>query len=95
LNGVVSVDSSLSEDTKMAIDYYADARQIIDALVAEGLASQASGLLEVIAAGATSTEILMGVRWQLEQIDRAHKSTNPGTRSKIRELIAELNAALS
>lgn len=46
----------------MAFDYYAATRQIIDALASEGMGSEAKELRDVIAAGSTSTEILMGHR---------------------------------
>jgi hypothetical protein len=79
----------------MAIDYYAEAREIIDALRSEDLVSEAEDLREVMEAGATATEILMGVRWHLEQIDRANKTSNVVTKRKIRNLVQELNRVLA
>ena len=79
----------------MAIDYYEEARTIINSLEREGLRSEADAVREVMAAGATATEILMGVRWQLQQIERANKTANVVTKRRIRELLQELNKVLS
>ncbi len=79
----------------MARDFYAEAEQIADGLASEGLVGEADGLRSVIASGATATEILMGVRWHLQNIDRANKTTNLDIKRKVRDLIAELNKVLS
>jgi hypothetical protein len=79
----------------MARDFYDDAEQIAADLTAEGLVAEANGLRSVIASGATASEILMGVRWQLQNIDRANKTATLGTKRKVRELIAELNKVLA
>jgi hypothetical protein len=79
----------------MAIDYYEEARQIITALKSEGLLAEADAVREVMEAGVTATEILMGVRWQLKQIDGANKTANVVTKRKIRDLVEELNKVLS
>ena len=79
----------------MARDFYAETEQVIDALATEGLKEEADGLRNVMAGGATATEILMGVRWHLQNIDRSNRTVNLGTKRKVRELIAELNQVLS
>jgi hypothetical protein len=79
----------------MAIDYYAEADQIIRALTAEGFTADANSLRDAIKGGSIGTEILMGVRWHLKQIFSANKITNLTTKRKIRELVAELDRVLS
>jgi hypothetical protein len=79
----------------MAIDYYAEADQIINALNDEGRRAEADTLRDLIAAGSTATEIFMAIRWQLKQIDSANRITNLTTKAKIRDLVAELDRMLS
>jgi hypothetical protein len=79
----------------MSIDYYAQTRQIIDALAAEGLSSDGDALRDAIAAGSTGTEILMAVRWHLQQVDRSNKTSNVVTKRMIRELLDQLESLLS
>lgn len=75
-------------------DYYAEARAIADALVSEGLASDAEALRDAILAGATSTEILVRLRSVLRRFDRANKTSNLVTKRQIRSLLDGLNAVL-
>jgi hypothetical protein len=49
-------------------DYYADARALGAALRDHGLPEWAQRIDAVIEAGATGTEILMGLRWTLGQL---------------------------
>jgi hypothetical protein len=79
----------------MATDYYAVTNEIIVALEAEGLTSEATALRDVMEAGSTATEILMGIRWHLQKIDGANRTTNITTKRQIRELITELDRVLS
>ena len=79
----------------MARDFYAEAEEIAAALVADGLVDEAGSLRNVIASGATATEILMGMRWHLRNVDRANKTTNRDLERRVRELIAELDKVLS
>jgi len=79
----------------MATDYYAATTEIIDALVAEGLVSEATALRDVMEAGSTSTEILMGIRWHLQKIDGSNATANINTKRQIRDLIAALDHVLS
>jgi hypothetical protein len=79
----------------MARDFYAEAERIADDLTSEGLVAEADDLRNVIVTGSTATEILMGVRWHLQNIDRTNKTANVSTKRKIRELLAELNQVLA
>ena len=49
----------------MARDYYREAADIADLLEAKGLAEDSSALRLAMESGATATEILMALRWQL------------------------------
>jgi hypothetical protein len=74
----------------MPSDYYLEAGHIIDALVSEGMEWEATKLRDVIMAGSTSTEILMGMRWHLQEIDRANASKNAETKRRIKDLLGKL-----
>lgn len=79
----------------MSSDYYLEAGHIIDALVSEGMEWEATKLRDVITAGATSTEILMGMRWHLQEIDRANASKSVETTRRIKDLLGKLKATVS
>ena len=79
----------------MAIDYYAEADEVMNELDAEGLTVEAESLRNIIAGGSTATEILMGLRWELRQIDDANKVADMTAKRRIRKLIAELDRVLS
>jgi hypothetical protein len=79
----------------MSFDYYAEVRAIIDVLSKDGFTADASALREAIEAGSTANEILMAVRWHLQQFEDGNKPVNLGTKRRIRELIKELNKVLS
>ena len=79
----------------MSVDYYLEAGHIIDALMSEGMEWEATKLRDVITAGATSTEILMGMRWHLQEIDRASASKNAETKRRIKDLLGKLKTAVS
>ena len=51
----------------MARDYYAEARAICEELQAAGRDALAEDLLEALEGGSTATEILMGLRWNLQK----------------------------
>jgi hypothetical protein len=73
-----------------ARDYYALAGEIIDELTKEGLTAEAKALRNIIDEGSTGTEILMGMRWQLKQIESAGKASAQTAR-RIRELVSQLD----
>ena len=78
----------------MENDYDDQTEQIIDALKLEGLIAEASEVYRALRGGSSGTEVLMGVRWNLVQIDRANQPLNLVTRRKIQDLVAALNKAL-
>ncbi len=79
----------------MAIDYYANARRIIECLKAAGRKVDADSLIEVMAAGSTATEILMGLRWHLKRIDADGQPADLDCKQQIRTLISQLDKVLS
>ena len=52
----------------MARDYYAEARALAAKLTERGYGGWSEQLTGAIAAGATGTEIVMGLRWVLAQM---------------------------
>jgi hypothetical protein len=79
----------------MARDFYAEAERIAQGLHAEGLVNEAESLRGAIASGAIATEILMGIRWHLQGIERAKGVRDEATMRMVRELLAELDQVLS
>ncbi|ANM30463.1 hypothetical protein ABI59_14125 [Acidobacteria bacterium Mor1] len=51
----------------MARDYYAEAEVVCQDLERSGRPDLAQGLRDAKARGSTATEILMGLRWKLQQ----------------------------
>ena len=78
----------------MGYDHYAAARGLADRLAAEGQRAWAEKLVRVMAEGATGTEIFMGLRWRLQQLERRGDSLSDGAKERIGALLKELDAAL-
>jgi hypothetical protein len=76
-------------------DYYAMAREVASALRAEGLGDWGSRLEDAIAAGATSTEILMALRWHLRALRSNPVQLSPETERAVRQLLAVIEHALA
>jgi hypothetical protein len=79
----------------MGTDYYAETRRIAQELRDEGLLREAQELQDAMDRGATATEILMGVRWQLRQSDSANETRNFATKRSIQQLLSDLDRELS
>lgn len=75
----------------MTIDYYAEAREVARYLDEGGHATEARSVIESIETGATGTEILMALRWNLEQLERANLSLSHDIRSRIRNLVNNIS----
>jgi hypothetical protein len=69
----------------MTRDAYAEARDLGTALQRSGVEGWAEKLDGQVAAGSTATEILMGLRWVLEQLD-AVEDLEPALRRRARML---------
>ncbi|HEU0213517.1 MAG TPA: hypothetical protein VFR13_05480 [Jiangellaceae bacterium] len=74
----------------MARDYYAETRDLTAKLTWHGLGSWSQRLTDEMAAGATGTEIVMGLRWTLAQM----LETEPALQDDIREQAMYLHAGL-
>jgi hypothetical protein len=78
----------------MTVDYHAEAREIARSLDDEGYKGEAQSLRDAIDNGSTGTEILMGLRWNLQRIDQASLSISPGLRARARDLAGAIGKAL-
>lgn len=77
------------------MNYYNEAFVIADALAAEGLVTESKAIRDAIESSSTATEILMRLRWQMQQIHAAKKSLLLHSRRRIESLIAALDRELS
>jgi hypothetical protein len=73
-------------------DYLADARDLIASLKREHLDSVADGLASSIEKGATGTEIVMALRWQIAQLDLSKLTQD--SRQKAKSLLTCLELLL-
>ena len=74
----------------MARDYYADTRDPAAKLTERGLGPWSQRLTDEMAAGATGTEIVMGLRWTLAQM----LETEPALPDDLGEQATYLHAGL-
>ncbi len=77
------------------MNYYDEAFAIADALAAAGLVSESKAIRDAIESSSTATEILMRLRWQMQQIHAAKKSLFLDTPRRIESLISALDRELS
>src|SRR2546422_504384 len=70
----------IREATKMALDYYVETQGLIDALTRQGYVDDANGLKGAIEGGATANEILMAIRWGLQEFQRARHPVDAHTK---------------
>jgi hypothetical protein len=75
-------------------DYYAQARQLAEALQDEGLNKWAREILSSLEEGATATEILMSLRWKLSNFLSAPSGSEEVVAGATR-LYQKIDAALS
>lgn len=75
----------------MTRDFYGDARVVAVHLADAGLNEWATKLDDVLEGGATSTEILMGIRWNLRQLLAAGPDN---LRPELRDSAAEIANAI-
>jgi len=78
----------------MARDHYAEARNLAAKLAERGYGSWSRRLTEVIAAGATGTEIVMGLRWTLAQLLETEAALPAGLREEATDLHGALDRLL-
>jgi hypothetical protein len=78
----------------MAVDYYVIAHQISSNLLDENQEDWAQRIEDAIAHGSTGTEILMHLRWTLQQFKAAKVDCSSTTRRLVDELLCELKIVL-
>ena len=78
----------------MTRDIYYDAKQLAAKLENKGLKSEARSINEVISAGATGTEIMMGLRFHLQMILKKRILRSSELRNQIEDLAEAINAVL-
>lgn len=75
-------------------DYLAEVSRLMDALRVEGLKPEADQLQQCIEAGATGTEILMALRWNLQKMMQSSPSLSDVTKSRARQVLAGIDLLL-
>ena len=78
----------------MVADIYAEARSLERDLDARGMHEWSQRIEDVIAGGSTSTEILMGLRWTLDQLLNSLPNLDADVAGRIRQLLTALNELL-
>ncbi len=75
-------------------DYYKEARSLSEALKLEGEKKWAQLLIEKIEVGSTATEILMGLRWALQECLKNRDSKLGDIEKRILGLVSRIDGAL-
>ena len=78
----------------MPKQYWERAREIVAALRREGLNAEADVVDEAVTAACTGTELIVGVRWHLQQSGAAAKTINRDTRRAIDSLLQDIDMEL-
>jgi len=78
-----------------AYDYYGEARRVSTAMRSEGFERDAQALEDAIAAGFTSSEILMALRWHLDRFLAAKPDGSSTLRRSAKDLRNRIDAALA
>lgn len=78
----------------MTMDYYAEARAVARRLIDEGRRGEAQELEDAITTGSTGTEILMSLRWHLQQLEGVRGRLSTDTFIRIRSLADAIGSAL-
>ena len=75
-------------------DYYGAAKQIVANLTAAGDKNSADLITEKLEAGSTATEIIMGVRWAIQECLKTREKRMGDLDKKMVALIARIDGAL-
>jgi hypothetical protein len=78
----------------MARDYYADAMSLAATLAERGYHKWSQQLTDTMAAGATATEIVMGLRWILARMLQEEDCLPANLREEARQLHQGLDRSL-
>jgi len=77
-----------------ARDYYQEAHRLALLLNQDGLPDWATRFEEAISVGFTATEILMALRWHVQQLKNARLHLSAETRRQLERLLAGLDEVL-
>jgi hypothetical protein len=75
-------------------DYYKESKSISDALKIDGNIKWAKLIIDKIEAGSTSTEILMGLRWVLQECLKTRDSKLGVIEKRMLGLVSKIDGAL-
>ena len=78
----------------MAHDYDADARALADELRRAGYPNRADQLTDDVVGGATGTEIMMGLRWTVDQLMGSELALPAALLTRARRLRHAIDRAL-
>ena len=78
-----------------ARDYYQEAHQLASRLAEEGYGDWSKRLEDAIKDGFTATEILMGLRWQAKELQRAELPLTAEATQQVANFLAGLEEILS
>ena len=73
---------------------YMKARDLSDQLSVAGLEAEAEGIREAMSAGATATEILMALRWNLQSLEDGPGSVPAVLKRRARQLTNSISKVL-
>jgi len=76
-------------------DCYIEARRVAAPLVREGEQVLADQVIEALEGGSTATEILMGLRFRLQEALNAGRTGRETTTGQVRSLLRALSEALA
>lgn len=75
-------------------DYYAVAKKIARRLSKDGYPNWSDRILDAIACGSTATEILMAIRWQLNEFKNSQSKISDPIKKEIVELTTKIDEVL-
>lgn len=75
-------------------DYYEEARNISQALKQDGQKKWADLIIEKMEAGSAATEILMGIRWAVQECLKTRQNKMGEMDKKMLALVAKIDGAL-
>lgn len=78
-----------------SFDYYQEAKEIAGLLKRNGERKWADKIIESIEAGATGTEILMGVRWNIQECLKTRRTKMEYLDKRMLSFVARLDRVLS
>ena len=78
-----------------AFNHYEKTRSLAGSLLSEGHYEWAQRVTSAIEEGFTATEILMAIRWNLEELRAARVDLSPKVHAAVNELLREIDGVLN